>query len=340
MQNEDDQPQAKSFRMGLDYINRNHSHDNWFLQIETFDPHEPYFAPDRFRDMYDKPRGKHFDWPPYRQVEESPEEVERCRKESAALHTMCDESLGRILDFMDEHDMWKDTMLIVNTDHGFLLGEHGCWAKCWAPFYDEVAHTPLFIWDPRSGLGGERRRALVQTIDLPATLLEFFGKELPADMQGVPLRETVASDKPVREAALFGLFGGHINCTDGRYVYMRGPTGDNTPLFEYTIMPTQHGSGRAFMPHEMLETAELAEPFSFTKNLKTMKLDASARIHPKNNKRQIEFPTALYDLESDPEQKHPVDDPEVEKRMCNTTYRLMRANDAPEEQFERIGLSQ
>ena len=41
----------------------------------------------------------------------------------------CDESLGRVLDLMDKHDMWKDTLLIVCTDHGFLLGEHGWWAK-------------------------------------------------------------------------------------------------------------------------------------------------------------------------------------------------------------------
>lgn len=47
----------------------------------------------------------------------------------AALLTMCDTYLGKFLDYMDENDMWKDTMLIVNTDHGFLLGEHDRWAK-------------------------------------------------------------------------------------------------------------------------------------------------------------------------------------------------------------------
>ena len=63
---------------------------------------------------------------------------------------MCDASLGRVLDVMDELDLWDDTMLIVCTDHGFLLGEHGWWAKMVQPWYDENIHTPLFIWDPRS----------------------------------------------------------------------------------------------------------------------------------------------------------------------------------------------
>lgn len=88
----------------------------------------------------------------------------------------------------DQNDMWKDTMLIVCTDHGFMLGEHDHWAKCYFPFYNEIANTPLFIWDLRIGKKKERRRSLVQTIDLSATLLEFFGVPLPADMQGVPLK--------------------------------------------------------------------------------------------------------------------------------------------------------
>ena len=338
MTDEKDHYQTRTFDKGLEFLEQNHDEDNWFLHIETFDPHEPYFAPERFRELYQKPEGKHFDWPPYRKVEETTEEVERCRMESAALHSMCDESLGRVLDFMDSHDMWKDTMLIVNTDHGFLLGEHGCWAKCWAPFYNEVSHTPLFIWDPRSGKANDRRDALVQTIDLAPTLLEFFGIDLTPDMQGVPLRETVADDTPVREAALFGLFGGHVNVTDGRYVYMRGPAGENVPLHEYTLMPTQHGSGRAFMGRRLLATAELAEPFPFTKGLKTLKLNAGETRRTTGADSQVTFPTALYDLEEDPDQERPIDAPEVKERMKGHISRLMRDNDAPPEQFERLGL--
>ena len=52
--------------------------------------------------------------------------------------------------------MWDDTLLIVNTDHGFLLlSEHEWWAQDRdPPFYEEVAHTPLFVWDPRSRVPG------------------------------------------------------------------------------------------------------------------------------------------------------------------------------------------
>ena len=330
--------QTTTFDKAIDFIKTNQDEENWFLHLETFDPHEPYYAPERFRKLYDKPEGKHFDWPPYRKVMENDDEIERVRKECAALHTMCDESLGRILDLMDEKNMWEDTMLIVNTDHGFLLGEHGCWAKCWAPFYDEVAHTPFFIWDPRSKIKNERRQSLIQSIDIAPTILDYFELKLPVDMQGIPLKETIANDKSIREAGLFGLFGGHVNCTDGRYVYMRGPKDKNEPLNEYALMPTEHGCGRAFFPNELLASAELADPFPFTKGLKTVKYNATLRNTHAGNK-QIEFPTVLYDLQNDPNQEVPIENPQIEARMEKLLIRCMIDNHAPEEQFLRLGLS-
>jgi hypothetical protein len=231
---------------------------------------------------------------------------------------------------MDRHGLWKDTLLIVNTDHGFLLGEHGWWAKCAQPFYNEVANMPFFVWDPRSGKAGERRQSLVQTIDIAPTILDFFGVPLPPDMQGAPLRETVAADKPVREAGLYGLFGGHVNVTDGRYVYMRAPASpDNQPLTEYTLMPAH--MRRAFDVKELQEIG-LAEPFPFTKGCRTMTIAGRAWL------KAHEFGNLLFDLDSDPKQEHPIQDRAVEERMIGLLRDLMRKNNAPEEQFRRLGV--
>ncbi|CAM5732476.1 hypothetical protein SMICM304S_03982 [Streptomyces microflavus] len=46
---------------------------------------------------------------------------------------MCDHSLGRVLDAMDEHGLWDDTLLVVCTDHGYLLGEKGSWPRSSPP---------------------------------------------------------------------------------------------------------------------------------------------------------------------------------------------------------------
>ncbi|MBN1219895.1 MAG: sulfatase [Anaerolineae bacterium] len=326
------QPQAQTFALGLEFIKTNYQQDNWFLQIETFDPHEPFFTQQNYKDLYPHHYdGPHFDWPNYNRVEETLEQVEHLRYEYAALVSMCDTYLGKVLDLMDELDMWRDTLLIVITDHGFLLGEHDWWAKCVQPFYGEVAHPPLFMWDPRCGCHGERRRSLVQMIDLPATLLEFFGVARPAAMQGLPLKETIAADAPVRQAALFGQHGMHVNCTDGRYVYMRAPVQpDNQPLYDYTLMPTH--MRQPFSVAE-LQDIQLAEPFSFTKGCRTMKIATQPGQNP------YPFGTLLFDLQNDPKQERPLEDPAIEAMMRRHLVKLMKENDAPPDQFERLGLS-
>ncbi|MEM6282127.1 MAG: sulfatase [Chloroflexota bacterium] len=332
----EDQPQTKTFGLGMDFIRANHEADNWFLQIETFDPHEPFFSHEEFKKLYpfgdyEPPDDLPFDWPSYKPVDEPDEYVQFMRYQYAALLSMCDTYMGKVLDLMDELNLWEDTMLIVCTDHGFLLGEHDWWAKNKQPWYNELANVPFFMWDPRSKVAGERRQSLVQMIDIPATLLEYFGVALPPDMQGRPLKDAVASDTGARTAGLFGIHGGHVNCTDGNYVYMRAPANDdNAPLFEYTLMPTRI---RSRFSVDDLQNTELSEPFSFTKGCKLMKVPARAwsDVHP--------FTTLLYDLVNDPEQQQPIANDDVEERMISLMTALMKENDAPAEQFERLGLT-
>jgi arylsulfatase A-like enzyme len=248
----------------------------------------------------------------------------------AALLSMCDRHLGRVLDVMDELNLWDDTLLIVNTDHGFLLGEHDWWAKCRMPFYQEIAHIPLFIWDPRSKKRDERRQSLVQTIDLAPTLLEYFEQPLPKDMQGKPLRDVVDHDAKVRDAALYGIFGGHVNVTDGRYVYMRGPAQEhNGPLNQYTLMPTHMRS--RFAPRELREWQH-HPGFAFTKGVPVMSIPCGF------NSFLTELETRLFDLESDYEQQRPLHAPAIEAKMTEHLVRCMKEAETPPEQFQRLGL--
>ena len=331
--NEADHPQTRVFDAGLEFIKTNSERDRWFVQIETFDPHEPFFSYETYKTHYARPYdGPKLDWPEYRRVTEPPETVQHARDEYAALLSMCDASLGRVLDQMDELDLWDDTMLIVCTDHGFLLGEHGWWAKMVQPWYDENIRTPLFIWDPRSKVKGQRRKSLVQTIDFGPTLLDLFGLEPTPDMEGHPLSRTIAEDAPVREAGLFGAFGAHVNVTDGRYVYMRAPADlTNRPLFQHTLMP-MHMRWR-FTPEE-LTSAELVPPFPFTKGAPVLRMPG----FPISSTDAFESGTMLFDLETDPLQQHPLSDRHLELRLINLMLDLMRKNHAPPSQYRRLGL--
>ncbi len=342
---EEDHPQTLLFDAGIEFLETNAGEDRWLLQLECFDPHEPFFSyEDQKRHYPHDYAGPQFDWPDYKRTDEPDDAVEHARLEYAALLTKCDASLGRVLDFMDEHAMWEDTMLVVCTDHGFLLGEHGWWGKNVQPWYDENIHTPLFVWDPREAVGGVRTDALVQTVDLGPTLLDLFGVEPTPRMRGRSLRpalaacagtastETAASTEvaPVREGALFGAFGAHVNVTDGRYVYMRAcATADNAPLYEHTLMPT-HMNTR-FTPQE-IAGAELLPGLPFSQGAPVLRLLGRAWGNPSD------FGTLLFDLREDPGQEHPLDDDDLELRMIGLMLRLLRENEAPPSQYERLGL--
>ena len=330
MATHEDHSQTRTMNAGLDFIKTNQDQQNWFLQIECFDPHEPFFASPEFAALVDKWDGDHFDWPDYRTVLEDDETVDHLRQTYAALVAMCDASLGRVLDAMDEGDMWGDTALFVCTDHGLMLGEREWFGKNVQPWFNEIANTPLYAWVPGAAKGAERRSALVQTIDLGPTLLDVFGLERQPDMEGRSIIPALKSDQPIRKTALFGMHGGHVNITDGRYVYMRAPPDrSNSPIEEYTLMPTRMNQRFAVAD---LKDAELNPPFPFTKGTPVLK----ARARPMGN--PYFHGTRLYDLDHDPGQKSPIDDAETERHMATLMVDAMRKNHAPPSQFERLGL--
>ncbi|WP_409347147.1 sulfatase [Paenibacillus sp. MBLB4367] len=331
LKEEADMPLAVTVARGIEFIERNCKQDRWFLQIEAFDPHEPFFTKQKYKDLYPhKYDGKHYDWPDYAKVTQEPEEVRHMIFEYAALVSMCDAYLGKVLDTFDRYDLWKDTMLIVNTDHGFLLGEHQWWGKNIQPFYNEIVNIPFFVWDPRFGVKNKRSDALVQTIDLAPTLLHFFDVPVPETVQGQSLHDVIESGACIRDGALFGMHGGHINCTDGRYVYMRGAQDvNNGPLYEYTLMPAH--MNRMFDVQELKEM-ELVEPLPFSNGCPVLKIKGNNFINP------YLYGHILFDLEKDPQQENPIDDPETELSMIRLMAKLMLEHNAPSEQFERTGV--
>ena len=333
MPTEAEHSQTRTVDAGIEFIDTNAAADDWFLQLELFDPHEPFFTHQLYKDKYPHDYdGPEFDWPGYQKVTEPEQQVEHARLEYAALVSMCDTSLGRVLDAMDEHGLWDDTMLIVNTDHGFLLGEHGWWAKSVQPWFNELVHLPMFMWDPRNGGRDTRRGDLAQTIDIAPTLLRYFGQEPTADMQGhdLALASTEATHAG-HDGALFGIHGGHVNVTDGRYVYMRAAVDrSNAPLEEYTLMPTHMRS--RFAVSELTEW-EPSDPLSFTKGIRTMRMPATPTwMNP------WQHGTLLFDLERDPDQLQPMRDDDVELRMLRLLAKRLHESDAPTSQFDRLGI--
>jgi arylsulfatase A-like enzyme len=342
MQEEPDLCLPRCFASAFEFLDLNHAADNWFLMLECFDPHEPFQAPKRFKELYKTGwDGGILDWPHYEKVSDSPAEIAEIRANYAALVAACDHYFGELLDYFDAHDLWKDTALILSTDHGFLLAEHDWWGKNLQPYYEEIAHIPLLAYHPSSaGRGGERRSALTQTMDLMPTFLDCFGLPTPAETRGRSILPLLGGDRPRNEIGIFGMFGGPIGATDGRYTYFLYPQDLYAPgLHEYTLMPMHLSS--LFSGAEM-KTARLASPFDFTKGMPILRIDAlkDARRIPIHDGKRFDpgVGTTLYDISVDPQQERPFRDATIERRFHAGIAGVLRAHDAPPEIYHRYGV--
>jgi arylsulfatase A-like enzyme len=93
----------------------------------------------------------------------------------AACTTLLDRWLGKFLEALADSPAWKDTLLIVTAAMGQSLGEHGPLEEEAIFLRSELTHTPLWVRVPGTDQGCTRRQALVQAVDLPPTILEWFG---------------------------------------------------------------------------------------------------------------------------------------------------------------------
>jgi arylsulfatase A-like enzyme len=96
-----------------------------------------------------------------------------------------DESVGRVLDWLDESGLADNTIVIYSSDQGFYLGDHGWYDKRW--MYEESLRTPMLVRWPGKVVANSECDAMVLNLDLAETFLDLAGLPIPADMQGQSL---------------------------------------------------------------------------------------------------------------------------------------------------------
>lgn len=93
-----------------------------------------------------------------------------------------DESVGRVLDYLDSHGLTDNTIIVYTSDQGFYMGEHGWFDKRF--MYEESLRTPLLIAYPGHIQPGTVCNKLVQNIDYAPTFLDLAGVSKPKDLPG------------------------------------------------------------------------------------------------------------------------------------------------------------
>jgi hypothetical protein len=253
--------------------------------------------------------------------------------------SMIDHWLGRVLEAMDRHNLWDDTLIVICTDHGHYLGEKDIWGKPGVPVYQPLAHIPLLIHYP--GLEPRDVPALTTAVDLHATLADLFEVAVEHRTHGHSLLPVLRGEtERVRDWLLTGVWGRDVQLVTGRHKYVRSPVPANAPLSmlsnRWSTMPTHVLSrdqalpppdGRAFldrMPgsdipviHQIWQAGDPAPFWS--------------RMKPGGHR--------LYDLERDPGETENLAGSPLEQEFAGQMQMALQALGAPATQYERLGFS-
>jgi arylsulfatase A-like enzyme len=192
-----------------------HYDERFFLYVDTWDPHEPWDAPDYYTASYREGYAGEQIYPCYGNWKEAgltKDEVDLAYATYCGEVTMVDFWVGRLLAKLDALGLRENTLVFFTSDHGFYFGEHGYFGKAewvhepeaevsedssvpewlaeswlltveWSPLYKELTNVPLMVRGP--GLEPGRRQAMTTAPDIAPTILELTGLgETPTTMTG------------------------------------------------------------------------------------------------------------------------------------------------------------
>ncbi|WP_319482283.1 sulfatase [uncultured Draconibacterium sp.] len=119
---------------------------------------------------------------------------QRYMRDYLACISAVDKSVGKLLDYLKESGLDKNTIVIYSSDQGFYLGEHGWFDKRW--MYKESLNTPLLVSWPGVIEAGSVNNDLVSNLDFAETLIDVAGAEIPEEMQGQSLLPILKGETP------------------------------------------------------------------------------------------------------------------------------------------------
>lgn len=326
---------AKVMTGAVDWLEENAQKAPFFLQVESFDVHEPFHVPEPYASMYGdgSERDKFTVWPPYQDTKQlaefmantTLEELEFIRSQYAGKLTMVDRWFGELLRKLDELSLWEDTVIIVTTDHGHDLGERGAFGKQY-PHYDSHANIPLFVWHPGYPGDGRSVSALTSTVDLFATILEVAGVSVLNHTHSRSLLPLLRGDKAnAREALLYGTFGQGVCVTDGEWSLLKSPEREG-PLYYYSSMIFKSLTVDSIAP------AEGQGYFVPGVDLPQWQVPVETET--------LSWENFLFHRAEDPGQKENLweKEPKERGRMLEVIKDLLAQESTPPEQYERLGI--
>ncbi len=238
---EEDYNAAKVFRNGIDWIEWARARQPFALVIDSFDAHEPWDAPRRLIDMYGdaNPHGvepiQPFATPAAKvsEVDLTQRLLRRMRQLYAAEVTMVDVWLGRFLDRLENLGLAGNTLVVLVSDHGVLLGERGWVGKRYSEMHEELTHVPLAMRHPAGKAAGRTSGYFASTHDVGSTVLSVLGVDKPRGMNGADLSPLFDGRAPrTKRSHRTAAYNTYLSASDGRWLLIAGNHKEELRLYD------------------------------------------------------------------------------------------------------------
>lgn len=254
----------------------------WFFGVGFFKPHLPFAAPKRWYDLHadgipdlnpkvkmkpNWPSGWHksgefrgnYGHEQGRDPDTDAEYARFLRQAYAACVSYMDAQVGRVLAELSRLGLDDNTIVVVWSDHGFLLGEHAIWGKhC---LYENALRSPLMIRHPGLHQPGATCDAVVETVDLFPTLTELCRLEAPASLDGHSLMPQLTDPSVGTKKPAVGFWsGGQRTVRTDRWRLIvnkvKGEAASQVELFDYDTDPeetTNHADSNPLVVADLLQ---------------------------------------------------------------------------------------
>ncbi len=191
---ESDRWVARTTTAAEEWLER-HYEEQFLLLVDVWDPHEPWNPPDYYTKLYAPDydgRETETCYDNWRDAGLTEDDVRLSHATYSGEVSLMDRWVGRLVEKLDVLGIADTTVLVFVSDHGYYFGEHdylgksvwdaGLGTQSWSPLYREIVRVPLLVQMP--GVEARRSSALTTLVDVPATVLDVAGVDVPEGIAG------------------------------------------------------------------------------------------------------------------------------------------------------------
>jgi arylsulfatase A-like enzyme len=239
---EEDWFAPKVFLQAMELLEGARWREPFFLVVDCYDPHEPWDPPEKYIFLYDpdgyegkEPLNDNYGKDDYL----TDRQLLRMRALYSAEVTMADRWLGNFLQRVQELQLMENTLLILLSDHGHALGEHGYTGKPPYALWPELVDIVFLLRHPEGKGAGETSEHYASTHDVAPTVLGTLGIGSLSPMEGQDLSVLLDGKEPEPRNHFTSAFKDHVWSRDEDYVMFARNGGAAARLYDVRTDPLQ-----------------------------------------------------------------------------------------------------